>query len=137
MPTLKENDYVFFLGDGLNDFNNVFAEIPDKFYFVSGNCDFDRSIKECIVEVEGKKIFLTHGDTYGVKTSLDRIYYRAKELGVDIVFYGHTHFAKIEEIDGIQFINPGSFSKYAFPSSYCYTVITKEKIISKIVEISG
>lgn len=104
----KEFDYLFFMGDGLSDLgtyinlNNVYA--------VSGNCDFFSKVdNEKYVELDGIKIFMTHGNKYGVKSTIDHIVSRGKELGVDFVFYGHTHRRNIENIDNIYFINPGKF----------------------------
>ena len=101
-------DYMFFLGDGLSDLGtyinleNVFA--------VSGNCDFfSKVINEKTIELEGFKIFFTHGNKYGVKSSLTHLIERGKEVGAHIVLYGHTHRKSIENIDGIYFINPGKF----------------------------
>lgn len=102
-------DYLFFMGDGLGDLDNYIY--LDHVYAVSGNCDFfSRVENERYVELEGKKIFMTHGNKYGVKLGLTHLINRAKELEVDFVFYGHTHNMKVEKIDDIYFINPGKFS---------------------------
>ena len=47
---------------------------------------------------------------YGVKYGYNSIFYRAKELDVDIVLFGHSHIPIIEECDGIILMNPGSIS---------------------------
>lgn len=105
-------DYLFFMGDGLNDFG-CYLDM-ENVYAVSGNCDFfSRLDNEKYVELGGKKIFFTHGNKYGVKLNLDKLITRAKEIGVDLVFYGHTHNQRVDLIDGIYFINPGKF----FPNS--------------------
>ena len=65
---------------------------------------------EQLIELENKKILMTHGHEYGVKSSLLNLNYRAKELGADIALYGHSHIAAIEKHDGIWFVNPGSVS---------------------------
>ena len=58
----------------------------------------------------GKKIFMCHGHRYGVKYSYNSIYYRGKEVGADIVLFGHSHLPIIEECDGLTLMNPGSIS---------------------------
>ena len=63
---------ILHLGDGWRDARQLrdrFPEIP--LYQVPGNCDF-RSAEppEQLLTVQGKRIFLCHGHTYGVKTSL-------------------------------------------------------------------
>jgi putative phosphoesterase len=52
----------------------------------------------------GKKIGITHG--WGGPEGIE---YRVKELlgDVDIIIYGHSHRAKVEQIGKILFFNPG------------------------------
>lgn len=79
------------------------------FIGVRGNCDFDaRYPNETTVELSGRKIFVTHGHKYGVKTSLMGLKYRAQEIGADLVCFGHSHILGAELVDGVLFLNPGS-----------------------------
>ncbi len=128
---IKESDYVFHLGDYQRDILS-FREFSDKIYSVKGNCDGGG--EDLIVEIEDVKLLLTHGDRYGVKSGLDALVRKAKELGVDAVFFGHTHDAYLEKHDGIYFINPGT-TKGFYKKTYCYTVIQGKQITSKIVPI--
>jgi putative phosphoesterase len=59
--------------------------------------------KEIFV-VEGKRIGVTHG--WGGPEDIEK---RVKDLlgDVDIVIYGHSHRAKIEQIGKVLFLNPG------------------------------
>ena len=59
--------------------------------------------KELLV-VEGKKIGIAHG--WGGPEGIE---HRVRELfdDVDIIIYGHSHRAKIEQIGNILFFNPG------------------------------
>lgn len=71
--------------------------------------------------IDGYVIYITHGHLYGVKSSRHQLAKRAQTLGATIALYGHTHVAKIERIDNIHCINPGSI---AYPrgniwASYC------------------
>lgn len=77
------------------------------FIYADGNCD-EGNNKDYIIEIEGNKIFITHGDKYNVKFGLDKLYFKALSLGANFVFFGHTHIQKILEASGIKFINPGS-----------------------------
>lgn len=129
---LLESDMVFHLGDHFDDMNELSQMLGDKLYRVYGNCDFGRDPKEILVEVEGLKIFATHGDLYGVKRSADRLIERAKTLDANVVFYGHTHSAEIREVDGITIINPGSAERYGTNKSFCYCVVSGEKITAVI-----
>lgn len=88
-------DGVIFLGDGLRDI--PYAEIDlTKLYSVKGNCDiFDVTAQDApesrIIELSGKRIFITHGHKYGVKSSLDSLIYAAAEANADVALFGHTH----------------------------------------------
>ncbi len=76
--------------------------------YVFGNCDHKGDIYDIILEMDSKKIFITHGHKYNVKFGLEKIYFKALELGCDYVFFGHTHQPLNIECNGIHFINPGS-----------------------------
>lgn len=105
----KTFDYLFFLGDGIGDLG-LYKNL-ENVYTVSGNCDFFSSEpNERIFELDGLKFLITHGNRFGVKHNIAPLVSYAKECGVDYVFYGHTHNQKIEQIGGIYYINPGSFS---------------------------
>ena len=108
---IKDADILVHLGDNIEDVELLEKGFKGEVYAVAGNCDYSRKYpKEAIIEVNGRKIFFTHGDLYGVKSSINNIYYRGRELEVDIVLFGHTHKQLIEEESGIIIMNPGSIS---------------------------
>ena len=91
--------------------SELLAENPflDAMHKVRGNCDFySRFPKEVLVSVGGKLILAVHGHEHNIKESLMELYYRAKEKGVDLVLFGHSHLYGAEMKDGILFVNPGS-----------------------------
>lgn len=126
---LQEADQVLFAGDGANDFNIFAPEIYKKIRIVSGNCDFSSHPKELVFNIENKRVLLCHGDRYGVKSGLIRLYLRAKELKCNVVVYGHTHEKSIQEKDGIAFINPGTLSKFSCFSDFFLKTIDKFAVI--------
>lgn len=126
-----ESDYVFHLGDCYDDFMDYAYALKEKAFQVHGNCDWG-SDTEIVTEIEGHKILATHGHEYGVKQTRDKLYRRAKELGCDLVFYGHTHVAEIETVKGISFINPGCMTPYSPKKSFAYVVINGEKVTAII-----
>jgi uncharacterized protein len=78
-------------------------------YAVRGNCDFDeRFPSSLLVDVHGKSVFVVHGHEHDVKRSLMGLYYSAKEMGADVILFGHSHLYGAEMKDGILFLNPGS-----------------------------
>jgi putative phosphoesterase len=85
------------------------ADELQDFLYVRGNCDFDSAFpKERIEDISGVRFFITHGHLYNVKMTLMNLYYRAQEVGANVVCFGHSHLAGTEMIDGVLFINPGS-----------------------------
>ncbi|MCM0650731.1 metallophosphoesterase [Clostridium swellfunianum] len=108
---IDDTDMLIHLGDNVEDVETFQANYKGKIINVRGNCDFTSfTPAERLEEIEGKKVYITHGHRYDVKYGLLKLKYRAKEVGADIVLFGHTHeFTEIYE-DGIWFINPGSAS---------------------------
>lgn len=108
---IEDCDVLIHLGDNTEDIPELTQNFHGKVYAVKGNCDYENKYpKEQILLLKNKKIFITHGDSYGVKYGMNNIYYKGKELGADIVLFGHTHKHCIEKYDGILFMNPGSVS---------------------------
>ena len=114
---------------GLGDYGAYLEELNSRDVFgVRGNAYFDPDYEiDRIIEIEGFKILLTHGHTHNVRGSRLRLKLFAQEKGVDIVFYGHTHIALIEESDGIYLINPGSISIPYYPSFPTFIIMDVEK----------
>ena len=133
-------DLFIFLGDGINEYNMLKKiYIDKKIIGVHGNCDFSGEIPESstITLPDGKVIFYTHGHKWGVKFSLDKIYNHAKEIGADIVLFGHTHQRYAENRDGILLLNPGSASepKDSLPASYAWIDIVDGSIVYNHVNV--
>lgn len=128
LMTEEKFDYLFFLGDGLNDlglYDNL-----ENVIVVSGNCDFFSVVpNERIVKIGKYSILATHGNRYGVKSGLSKIKERAEEEKVDFVFFGHTHKTTIEYINNIYYINPGTFYKNSSGESVYMEVVLSDNDI--------
>jgi len=94
-------DAVFFLGDGVRDVE-LLAYEANAFYSVRGNCDwfsgYDDTPSERIVLFAGKRILMTHGHDYHVKSGLGALLVRAAAVDADLVLFGHTHQPLCESI---------------------------------------
>lgn len=135
LPLIKENHYFIHLGDGIRDLAPALEDAGKKTYFCKGNCDFTYSVPEDgVLEVEDVKIYYCHGHQYGVKQSLLSLALATKSKGCSVGLYGHTHYASIDEYDGVTLINPGSM-KFSVEQggSYCYLVVNGDKITPVIV----
>lgn len=128
-------DLIIHAGDNFSDSKYIHKVTNIGVMAVKGNCDFENVEEELFFEVEGKKIFLCHGDRYDVKYGMSTIEKRAKKLGADIVVFGHTHIPLRVENEGIIYMNPGSL---AFPKGVDYRgflIVTLEKENIDIEEI--
>jgi len=108
---LANLDYIIYAGDIVEDLKEV--EISEKIGLlaVRGNCDYSIEYPEDqLASISNKRVFLTHGHKYMINYGLDKLYYKAKEVGADIVIFGHSHRRYAIEEDGILFFNPGSIS---------------------------
>ena len=127
-------DLVVHLGDCKADLLRVKNRFEGlAFENVSGNCDFDMlSESEKIVEVDGKKILLCHGHTYNVKAGYLNLEMAARQKGVDVALFGHTHKVFYDNHNGIVMMNPGSIGAPPFdvPPSYGILTINDDGTIS-------
>ena len=132
---IEENDYIIHLGDGASEGRKLISEYPDKAYACAGNCDFSSPLPlEDVLFVEKLNIFYCHGHQYGVKSGLARLALEAKRHDCEIALYGHTHQARIDQIDGVMLINPGSARMpIGEGGSYCYLVINGDKATPVLV----
>ncbi|MBU5436415.1 metallophosphoesterase [Tissierella sp. MSJ-40] len=103
-------DMIFHLGDYADDGIKISKELGVEVLIVKGNGDYNVSKfnEDELVEIEGKKFFLTHGHRYNVRYNISSLYYKGKEVGADVVLFGHTHIPIVEKEDDITIINPGS-----------------------------
>ncbi len=134
-PLVAENDMFVHLGDGAGDIRDITREYPDKVYQCAGNCDFFSPLPtEDVIEVERLRIFICHGHKFRVKSTLTELVAETKRRNCDIALYGHTHIAKITQINGVTLINPGSL-RYPLGEggSYCYLVIHGDKATPVLV----
>jgi len=137
---LKDVDLILHAGDFYKDAEYVKAVTCKKVIGVLGNCDVNFGLDgdyEKVLEIEGKRFFLTHGHYFYIKSDLGLLIKRAKELCADVVVFGHTHKALNIEIDNIIFFNPGSTTLPRgenLPS--CGMIeVNKEEILAKVIEI--
>lgn len=119
-------DLVIHLGDYFRDAQKLAASFPEiKFEYIYGNSDFmigDIPAEKCL-EIENKRIFITHGHRYSVKWDYSRLQAKAVEEKADILLFGHTHKPCIIEENGYRLVNPGSTSDPRDDSDESYAII--------------
>lgn len=106
-------DVYICLGDGVRDFERAesFIRTRDEhalMYAVRGNNDWGVTAPERqVVELDGVKIFMTHGHYLKVKSTMYYLESAAREAGCAIALYGHTHVADVTP--GVPMLmNPGA-----------------------------
>ncbi|KKM08994.1 hypothetical protein SY88_21345 [Clostridiales bacterium PH28_bin88] len=107
---------------------------------VTGNCDWCLGGPgEEVMEIEGVRVFLTHGHRYGVKGGTDLLLRRVQELDIALVIYGHTHVPENTVSNGIRLFNPGSVSRPRFGKAGSFGIIeiTKEGLETHILYLDA
>ncbi len=137
-------DVVLFLGDGLGDFDKLQENNmgSTRMIAVKGNCDFfDGTPDERIIELDGFRVMMLHGHKLGVKSGTTNLEYYAREKGVDLVLYGHTHSADVRHIEGekpFYILNPGSIGASCYLSpSFGYIETVKGQLVLNVTEYGG
>ena len=121
--THKKNENYFFVvnksnpdlvihcgdGEGCEYALSQAADCPVE--IVLGNNDFFSDLpRERILELEGYKVWVTHGHNYYVSMGRETIKREALIRGMDIVCFGHTHRPVVDRDHTVTAVNPGSLS---------------------------
>lgn len=117
LKDIKDIDLLIHLGDHASDGEKIAEELNIKAEIVRGNCDNQNKGYETekILEINGLKVFITHGHNYNVNLGLDKIYYSGLEKDAKIILFGHTHIPIKVKIDDVFIVNPGSPEKPRSP----------------------
>ena len=111
IPLIKEEiDLILHAGDNFRDSIYLKEATGKSVIAVAGNCDFENVERNIDFECEGLNIFITHGNSYGVKYGLNDLVRESKKRNANIAIFGHTHCKEDKIISGVQVINPGSLS---------------------------
>lgn len=105
----QKPDLILHLGDNVEDGEMISRIYGLETIIVRGNGDFNQDYpNDRVLDLAGKRIFMTHGHRYSVRNGHMSLYYKSLETGADIVLYGHTHIpVNLREKDLI-IMNPGS-----------------------------
>jgi len=122
----REVDLIIHLGDYFRDaqkLSSIFPDIPVEYIY--GNSDFmiNDVPAEKMLEVDGKRIFITHGHRYSVKWDYDKLFRKAEEMNADVLLFGHTHIPDLVEKGRYCVMNPGSTSDPRDESDESYAII--------------
>lgn len=137
LNTIIGVDAVIHCGDGIGDIDAIKDEFPQIIFFrVRGNCDYMPEKAEQVLELGGKKIFVTHGHAYNVKSEHDFEYItireRGRELDADAVLFGHTHIPYNRNWGDIVVMNPGSIK---YEGTYGVIEIEDDRLKSAVCNL--
>ncbi|MBU0997671.1 MAG: metallophosphoesterase [Firmicutes bacterium] len=105
---------------------------------VKGNYPFEPNFPDDLIFIfDDWKFLFTHGHKYGVKMGLYRLVEVSNAHDIDVVCFGHTHRAILEEIDDLICMNPGSltFPKGTFLPTYAIIETKANKISLEIRDL--
>ena len=106
---VEKPDLILHLGDNVEYGENISKLFGIESIIVRGNGDFTSDYPfDRLVDLAGKRIFMTHGHRYSVRHGHMSLYYKALESSADIVLYGHTHIPVNIREKGLIIMNPGS-----------------------------
>ncbi|UXU56552.1 metallophosphoesterase [Staphylococcus agnetis] len=106
----KHDDADTFIHLGDSEFTYQDTELS-LYRRVKGNMDFYPEFpEEDTITIQGVTFFFTHGHRMGVNQGRDMLAQHAKAQDATFAFYGHTHIARYEYLQGIHVINPGSIT---------------------------
>lgn len=126
---LTEPDVILHLGDCQRDAEALqrrFLSVPMQ--SVPGNCDWGAvDAPEVLTEYGGVRILMMHGHTRNVKASTLSAVYAAREMGAQVLLFGHTHRPLVDYDGSLWVMNPGSVGR-GFPCTYGVVTIAGGKI---------
>ncbi len=115
-----EARHLIFLGDGEEDMEQASLLCNSlsgsyRIFKVRGNCDWYSALPEELLEtLAQRRVFMTHGHGYMVKSSDEALLQAAKDAGASIALYGHTHVPVHAFTQGIHLFNPGSIANGSY-----------------------
>lgn len=104
-------DVMIHCGDveGNLEYIKTLADCP--LYVVAGNNDWGSDMdRELEFTLGDYRVFLTHGNRYGVSLDTELIREEGASRGANIVMFGHTHKPLIDQTMNPVLLNPGSLS---------------------------
>ena len=133
----EQPDAVIHLGDMAQDVEDLRAAYPNMpIYAVTGNNDLVAEDPYTrVIALGGIWMFLCHGHTLRVRSSLLALLNSALQEKCSVALYGHTHIEQICEEQGVWIMNPGSIAlpAYGKPSYLRIKISDRGQMQSKIM----
>ncbi len=98
---------------------------------IKGNYPFDKGFTyEHVMDLMGRRLLLTHGHRYRVRSGYDKLYYRMLESESVLALHGHTHIPGYQKIENRYVLNPGSVAqgRSGHPDTYMLLEFGESKV---------
>ena len=121
----------------LGDSEQTESWVKENFdHYVGGNNDWDFSIEEKVIEIEGIRIAMCHGHTRGIykQPSYDEAIAFGQDLEAQIVLHGHSHIVRHKYTNGMLVLCPGSINRSWTEHGNTYAILTLENKEIKNIE---
>lgn len=126
-------ELVLHLGDVASDAYKLAADNPGlRIETVCGNCDpYGAAPEERELPLQGHKVWMLHGHRYRVKMGLWMLTEAARERGVEVVLFGHTHRPLVDCQGGLWLMNPGTIRGFG-QATYGIMELERDKLDCRI-----
>ena len=140
LQLILEADWVIHVGDytSVDVLSGLIKTKGSRFKGVYGNADPLKIREKVLAKDIIKRIGITHPATGGTyENTKKKVVREFKDSKVDVIVYGHTHDALIEDFNGILLVNPGKgyLEKNYFGPPTSVAILTIEKRITGKIEI--
>lgn len=107
-----EPDMLIHLGDLEGSEIFIQNKVSCPVEMVPGNNDYFSDLeREKMITIGRYKVLLTHGHRYRVHFGTETLKDWARQMGADIVMFGHTHIPLLDTSTDVTALNPGSISQ--------------------------
>lgn len=111
LEKITDIDVLIHLGDIEGSETTIAMAAGCRVEMIAGNNDFFSELPgEKMITLDKYQVMLTHGHRYYIGMGDEMLKAEARAKGADIVMYGHTHRPKIERMEDLIVLNPGSLS---------------------------
>ncbi|GIX61357.1 vacuolar protein sorting 29, putative [Babesia caballi] len=94
---------------GSQEIVDLLLGISPNLHIVRGDFDQDSTLpEELTIQVGNFKIGLINGYQLPSWGDKDVVYEYARDMGVDVLVYGHSHISDVSKVSGKILVNPGS-----------------------------
>lgn len=133
LDALQGSQLILHAGDiGPSEILETLRDIA-PLHVVRGNCDhgpWARALPETeVVTVGGRDIYMIH--------DIGELDLSPAAAGLVAVIYGHSHQPKVEEQDGVLYLNPGSAGpkRFSLPVSVAHLHLGTGRVTAEIIEL--